>query len=177
MRLKLDGNLCRHLKPILAGLGHEVLTASDEGLLSRSDMEVAAAAAREDRMLLTLDVEFADLRKHPPGSHPGIIVFHPSSFGPSSENATTQRHLHSCRVRMRWAAKPLSLRGRGKGEGQARPPPNRRTLSRPPPARRGEGLGVAPVCAPVELPRPTPFSSPAGGPTAHERRLLTRNRT
>jgi predicted nuclease of predicted toxin-antitoxin system len=86
MKLKLDENLSRHLKDILSEIGHDVLTAADENLLSRPDTEIAAAARRENRMLLTLDVEFADLRKHPPGSHPGIVVFRPPSFGPVAVN-------------------------------------------------------------------------------------------
>jgi len=47
MKLKLEENLSRHLKPILIGLGHDVLTAADENLLSRPDVEVAASASRE----------------------------------------------------------------------------------------------------------------------------------
>ena len=86
MKLKLDENLSRHLKPVLNGLGHDVLTAADENLLSRPDTEVAAVSIKEGRMLLTLDVEFADLRKYPPGAHPGIILFRPSSFGPLTVN-------------------------------------------------------------------------------------------
>ena len=86
MRLKLDENLSRHLKPLLTRFGHDVVTAADENLLSCSDTEIAAAALREERMLLTLDVEFADLRKYSPGSHPGIILFRPPSFGPLSVN-------------------------------------------------------------------------------------------
>jgi predicted nuclease of predicted toxin-antitoxin system len=86
MKLKLDENLSRHLKTPLMNLGHDVLTASDENLLSCPDSEVAAEAFKENRMLLTLDVEFADLRKYPPGSHPGIILFRPASFGPLSVN-------------------------------------------------------------------------------------------
>lgn len=86
MRLKLDENLSRHLRPALTALGHDVLTAADEDLLSRPDTEIARAAITEGRMLLTLDVEFADLRKHPPGSHPGIILFRPLSMGPLSVN-------------------------------------------------------------------------------------------
>ena len=35
-----------------------------------------------DEILLTLDLEFGDLRKYPPGSHPGIILFRPRSMGP-----------------------------------------------------------------------------------------------
>ena len=82
MKLKLDENLSRHLKPVLRDQGHDVLTAADENLLSRPDTEIARAAAAEQRILLTLDVQFADLRKYPPGSHPGIILFRPLSLGP-----------------------------------------------------------------------------------------------
>jgi predicted nuclease of predicted toxin-antitoxin system len=86
MKLKLDENLSRHLKPVLTAQGHDALTAADECLLSRPDTEIARAAGSEGRMLLTLDVEFADLRKYPPGSHPGIILFRPISLGPLSVN-------------------------------------------------------------------------------------------
>jgi predicted nuclease of predicted toxin-antitoxin system len=87
MKLKLDENLSHHLKPVLLELGHDVLTAADENLLSRPDTEIAQAAKNEQRMLLTLDVEFADLRKYPSGSHPGVILFRPFSLGPISVNA------------------------------------------------------------------------------------------
>jgi predicted nuclease of predicted toxin-antitoxin system len=86
MKLKLDENLSRHLKPVLTGLGHDVLTAADENLLSQPDAEIARAAKTEQRMLLTLDIEFADLRKYPPGSHPGVILFRPLSLSPLSMN-------------------------------------------------------------------------------------------
>jgi predicted nuclease of predicted toxin-antitoxin system len=86
MKLKLDENLSRHLKPVLIGLGHDVLTAADENLLSHPDTEIAQAAKDEQRMLMTLDVEFADLRKYPPGSHPGVILFRPLSLSPISVN-------------------------------------------------------------------------------------------
>lgn len=86
MKLKLDENLSRHLKPLLGTLQHDATTAEEEDLLSQSDRVVAAAAKREGRILLTLDLEFADLRKYPPGSHPGIILFRPRSFGPLEVN-------------------------------------------------------------------------------------------
>jgi predicted nuclease of predicted toxin-antitoxin system len=95
MRLKLDENLSRHLKPILVAAGHDVLTTADEDLLSRPDVEVAACAARESRILLTLDIEFADLRKYPPGSHPGIILFRPASLGPLSVNRFVESFVRS----------------------------------------------------------------------------------
>ena len=87
MKLKLDENLSCHLKPALTELGHNVLTAADENLLSHPDTEIARAAKEEQRMLMTLDIEFADLRKYPPGSHPGVILFRPLSLNPLSVNA------------------------------------------------------------------------------------------
>lgn len=86
MKLKLDENLSRYLKQTLSALQHDVITVADENLLSQPDTVVGAAANGEGRILLTLDLEFADLRKYPPGSHPGIILFRPRSFGPLAIN-------------------------------------------------------------------------------------------
>lgn len=81
MKLKLDENLSRQLKPVLAALGHDVLSADDEGLLSQPDDVIFNAARDEGRMLLTLDLDFADIRKYPPGTHPGIVLFRPRTKG------------------------------------------------------------------------------------------------
>lgn len=81
MRIKLDENLPRRLKGTLASLQHDVVRVEDELLLAQPDTVVAAAARKENRVLFTLDVEFGDLRKHPPGSHPGVILFRPRGLG------------------------------------------------------------------------------------------------
>jgi predicted nuclease of predicted toxin-antitoxin system len=86
VKIKLDENLSRHLKDPLTQLGHDVSTALEEGLLGKVDIEVGAAAKAEERMVFTLDLDFADLRKFPPGSHPGIVLFRPRSMGPSAVN-------------------------------------------------------------------------------------------
>jgi hypothetical protein len=39
-------------------------------------------------ILFTLDLEFADLRKFPPGTHPGILLFRPHSMGPLATQQT-----------------------------------------------------------------------------------------
>ncbi len=86
MKIKPDENISRHLKPHLQQVGHDVFTAADEGLMGKSDVEVGAAANSERSILFTLDLEFADLRKFPPGTHPGIILFRPQSMGPLATN-------------------------------------------------------------------------------------------
>jgi len=82
MKLKLDENLSHRLKGPLAALGHDVSTAAEEGLLGSDDTVVAQAALGEQRMLLTLDLEFGNLNKYPAGTHPGIVVFGPTRRGP-----------------------------------------------------------------------------------------------
>jgi predicted nuclease of predicted toxin-antitoxin system len=86
VRIKLDENLSRHLKTALTEVGHEVSTTADENLLGRTDVEVAAAAVSENMMIFTLDVAFADLRRFPPGNHPGIVLFRPGRLGPVTVN-------------------------------------------------------------------------------------------
>jgi predicted nuclease of predicted toxin-antitoxin system len=55
-------------------------------LLGKSDVEVEAVAKSEGLILFALDLEFADLRKFPPGTHPGIILFRPQSMGSLATN-------------------------------------------------------------------------------------------
>jgi predicted nuclease of predicted toxin-antitoxin system len=86
VKIKLDENLSRQLKVPLSQRGHDVSTALEEGLLGKIDVEVGAAAKSEDRMIFTLDLDFADLRRFPPGSHPGVVLFRPRSMGPLAVN-------------------------------------------------------------------------------------------
>jgi predicted nuclease of predicted toxin-antitoxin system len=81
MRIKLDENLSHQLRAVIDACGHETDTVADEGLLSQSDQAVGEAAKREGRMLLTLDLDFSDIRKYSPGTHPGIVLFRPLSLG------------------------------------------------------------------------------------------------
>lgn len=120
MKLKLDESLTPHLKLILTQLGHDVSTARDEGLQGKPDDRVAEAARSEER-LLTLDVDFGDLRRFPPGSHWGIIVLRlgsqsverVSQFVENFFRTTDVESLRGClvvaepsRTRIRWPDRP-----------------------------------------------------------------------
>lgn len=74
MDFKLDENLPEALKVALHKSGHDAHTCIDEGIAGSIDPVVASHAADEDRILITLDLDFADIRNYPPGTHPGIIV-------------------------------------------------------------------------------------------------------
>ena len=60
LRFKLDENLPRRVEPALHGLGHDVETAISENLAGAVDPDLLAACTVEDRILITLDLDFAD---------------------------------------------------------------------------------------------------------------------
>ena len=48
---------------------------TQEGLSGEDDSIVLKAATKEGRVVLTFDLDFADIRKYPLGTHSGIAVF------------------------------------------------------------------------------------------------------
>jgi predicted nuclease of predicted toxin-antitoxin system len=75
VRFKLDENLPTDLGTWLRDEGHDLADVMGEGLGGEDDAPILAAATAEDRVLLTFDLDFADIRRYPPGSHAGIVVF------------------------------------------------------------------------------------------------------
>jgi predicted nuclease of predicted toxin-antitoxin system len=78
-RFKLDENLPRDAEALIIEAGHEVETVLGERLGGGPDSDVFDAASAEDRILVTLDLDFADIRRYPPSNHPGIWVLRPRS--------------------------------------------------------------------------------------------------
>ena len=74
MRFKLDENLPIQLKRLFTEAGHDVATVLDEGLGGVPDADVASACLLEERVLVTQDVDFADIRMYPPGRYLGIVT-------------------------------------------------------------------------------------------------------
>jgi predicted nuclease of predicted toxin-antitoxin system len=79
VRVLIDENMSsRRLAVRLQAAGHDVVLASDVGLVSVSDARVMAQAVDQDRPVLTRDHEdFADLHDlvmAVGGHHPGILV-------------------------------------------------------------------------------------------------------
>jgi predicted nuclease of predicted toxin-antitoxin system len=74
MRFRIDENLHDDVATLLSGAGHDVHTVYDEGLRGSLDETIAERCRVEDRALVTLDLDFANIRTYPPASHPGMIV-------------------------------------------------------------------------------------------------------
>jgi predicted nuclease of predicted toxin-antitoxin system len=75
VKFKLDENMPADLATHLRDAGHEVADVMEEGLAGEDDPPVLAAATAEGRILLTFDLDFADVRHYAPGTHAGIVVF------------------------------------------------------------------------------------------------------
>lgn len=88
MRIKVDENVPKRVMPVLDSHGHSAVTVAEEDLASSDDEAVSQAADSEGRMLLTLDRGFADIRRYPPGQHPGMLVVRLNDQRPALVEAT-----------------------------------------------------------------------------------------
>ena len=74
MKIKLDENLPLQIAARLAAFGHDVHTVHEEKLTGSKDPQIWAAAQSEQRLLITQDLDFADMRQFVPGTHHGILI-------------------------------------------------------------------------------------------------------
>ena len=79
MKFKVDENLPTEYAPILREAGFEADTVSDEKLSGAGDSVLSERCRAEDCVLMTLDLDFANVQAYPPKSHPGIVVFRSKS--------------------------------------------------------------------------------------------------
>lgn len=74
MKFKIDENLPAEVAEILARAGHDARTVFDEELTGQGDKTIAQVCQAEQRVLLSLDLDFADIRAYPPRDYVGIIT-------------------------------------------------------------------------------------------------------
>lgn len=74
MRFKLDENLPSDLGALLRQSEHDAASVLDEDRGGAADASIAAICKSEQRILITLDLDFADIREYPPHDYSGIIV-------------------------------------------------------------------------------------------------------
>lgn len=74
MRFKIDENLPIEVADVLEKAGHDAETVFSEKLSGENDKQIAAICQQEGRVIITLDLGFADLRAYPPEDYAGLIV-------------------------------------------------------------------------------------------------------
>src|SRR5947209_8131980 len=74
MRFQLDENMPGVLLADLAALGHDAETCEQEGIAGTGDPAISAQATAEGRVVLSFDLDFANIVVFPPGTHSGHVV-------------------------------------------------------------------------------------------------------
>ena len=74
MRFKIDENLPDEAAAVLASAGHDATTVGQQGRSGAPDETLAELCRNENRALVTLDTDFADIRTYPPAEYPGLVV-------------------------------------------------------------------------------------------------------
>ncbi|WP_414620554.1 DUF5615 family PIN-like protein [Calothrix sp. CCY 0018] len=59
---------------LLQQYGYEADRVTDEGLSGANDEIVWQQVCIEERFFITLDLDFSDVRRFAPGTHPGILL-------------------------------------------------------------------------------------------------------
>jgi predicted nuclease of predicted toxin-antitoxin system len=75
LKFKIDENLPRETTELFAEAGHDAVTVGDQNMSGRPDSDVAGVCKNEARAIVTLDLDFADIRAYRPVEFAGIIVF------------------------------------------------------------------------------------------------------
>jgi predicted nuclease of predicted toxin-antitoxin system len=81
VKIKIDENLASAHRRLLEQAGHDVADVHVEGIAGATDDTLWAHVCAEQRLLITLDTDFSDLRRFQPGTHPGALLprtIHPS---------------------------------------------------------------------------------------------------
>jgi predicted nuclease of predicted toxin-antitoxin system len=74
MKFKIDENLPMEIAESLRNVGYDSTTVIEQNLMGTSDDSLATICLKEERILVTLDNDFADIRTYPPDKSPGIMV-------------------------------------------------------------------------------------------------------
>lgn len=74
MTVKLDENMAQAHVEFLQQAGYNADRVTDEGLSGADDETVWEQVCAEERFFITLDLDFSDIRRFPPGTHPGILL-------------------------------------------------------------------------------------------------------
>ena len=74
MKVKVDENLPREAADLFRQAGYDAVTVGEEGLCGRPDAVIATVVRHEDRVLVTLDLDFSDIRAYPPEQFAGLVV-------------------------------------------------------------------------------------------------------
>jgi predicted nuclease of predicted toxin-antitoxin system len=74
VRFKVDENLPQEVAQLLCENGHDAFSVFDQTLSGEKEATVFEVCQDERRVLLTLDLDFANIQAYPPDATAGIVV-------------------------------------------------------------------------------------------------------
>jgi predicted nuclease of predicted toxin-antitoxin system len=96
VKFKLDENLSPSLAALFAADGHEAHSVVQQALGGQPDERVIDVCRREQRALITLDLDFSNILAYPPAKFTGIVVLRAGALTPDS--ATFRLRAGGCNV-------------------------------------------------------------------------------
>jgi hypothetical protein len=93
MKFKIDENLPPSLVGDLRAAGHDADTVADQSLTGSSDAVLMGRVQAESRVFFTMDKGIADIRRFPPWTYFGIVLFRPKTSGLLATLGLVRRHL------------------------------------------------------------------------------------
>src|SRR5579864_3721743 len=93
MLFKVDENLHPDVADWLGKSGHDAMTVYDQGLRGKDDGTIIERCRAENRILLSLDLDFSNILVFPPENYPGLIVFRLNHTGRTAVLSAVKRLL------------------------------------------------------------------------------------
>ena len=77
MKFKIDENLPKQSVELIRKKGYDSVTVSEEELTGIEDEKLIKICTKEQRCLVTADLDFANVISYPPEEYYGIVVMRP----------------------------------------------------------------------------------------------------
>jgi predicted nuclease of predicted toxin-antitoxin system len=94
MQFKIDENLPIEIATILINEGHDAMTVNEQQMTGAADQFLIQRCKDENRILVTLDKDFSDIRTYPPEEYEGITILRVASQGKQHIIKIFQQAIH-----------------------------------------------------------------------------------
>jgi len=74
LAFKVDENLPAEATTLLQDAGIDAVSVHDQQMVGTTDDNISEVCQAEHRAIITLDLDFADIRTYPPEDHFGLVV-------------------------------------------------------------------------------------------------------
>ncbi|MFH1825252.1 MAG: DUF5615 family PIN-like protein [Candidatus Firestonebacteria bacterium] len=99
MKVKLDENLSREHISLFESFGYQAKSVYEQGISGCSDEKLWQVVTEEEMFFVTLDTDFADIRRFEIGSHAGILLVHTDRPGMKNVSSVLKRVLNEIDLR------------------------------------------------------------------------------